>query len=146
LDGAGNPIYDDAELPTVDSAKDAPGDQGGNVRIDWTSGAADFPGAATVTGYRIWRNVPGTIAQQAARVHPLASEGTFQVGGHTLLAHANAYWEEVGDQNAAQLVTYARTVPTGQDSMAGSPANENFMVEAYDDSSHIWWSGTIGGH
>jgi hypothetical protein len=146
LDAAGNPIWDDAELPAVQSALDAPQDQGGNVRVDWNAGAADFPGAGAVTGYRVWRNVPGTIASQAARVQPVTHEGQFQLGGRTLLAHANAYWEQVGEQSAAQLAGYALTVPTGQDSMAGSPATEYFMVEAYDDSSHIWWSGIASGH
>jgi hypothetical protein len=146
IDGAGNPIWDDAEVPSVQSAKDAPQDQGGFVRIDWNGGAADFPGAGTVVGYRVWRSVPGPIAQQAARVRPASGEGIFALGSRTLLAHANAYWEAVGEQPAGQLVTYAKTVPTGQDSVSGSAANEDFMVEAYDDSSHLWYSGTISGH
>ncbi|HET7224909.1 MAG TPA: hypothetical protein VFK69_04255 [Candidatus Eisenbacteria bacterium] len=146
FDAAGNPLWDDAELPSLASVKDAPADQGGLVRADWNAGSNDFPAIGVVTGYRAWRSVPGTMAARLARVHPTSAAGTFAFQGRTLLAHADAYWEMVGEEPAAELASYALTVPTGQDSTVASNADESFMIEAYDDSSHIWWSTPLTGH
>jgi hypothetical protein len=146
FDATGIPLWDDAEPPAIQSVKDAPGDQGGLVRADWNSGCADLPGSGAVVGYRVWRSVPGTLAARLAGVHALGQEGTFAFEGRTLLARASAYWEMVGEQPAARLASYALTVPTGQDSTGSSISDESFMVEAYDDSSHIWWSGALTGH
>jgi len=147
FDSAGNPIWDDSELPALVSAPDAPSDQGGYVRLNWNPGIADAPGAGVVTEYRAWRSVSAPMALELARQHPAsAEEGTFSVQGRTFLTHADAYWEMVASEPAAELSGYALTVPTGQDSMAGSPANEQFMVEALDDSSDTWFSGVLQSH
>lgn len=75
-----------------------------------------------------------------------ALDGRFTFEGRTFLAQANAFWEMVGSQPAAQLGGYALTVPTGQDSSAGASANESFMVQAVDDSNHVWWTSALTGH
>jgi len=146
LDSSGQPLWNDSELPTLVSVKDAPNDQGGSVRVDWTAGAADLPGAAVVSDQRVWRSVPGTMASSLAKAHPVTHAGTFTANGHTLLAQGGNYWELVGEEPGAQLGSYALTVPTGQDSIAGSSADETFMVEDLDDSTHTWYSGTATGH
>ena len=145
FDATGKPLWDDAEQPTFVSVQDARGDQGGFVRANWNSSAADQPGVGVATDYRVWRSVPPGTAAQFATLRPKA-DGVFRVGNRTLLVRANTYWEMVGDAPAAQLASYALTVPTAQDSMAGSSADESFMVEALDDSSHHWFSGTLTAH
>ena len=67
----------------------------------------------------------------------------FQSGERTLMMQAGLYWEMAGEQVAATIPQCALTVPTMQDSVAGDPATQSFMVEAYDDSSHHWFSSVL---
>ena len=147
LDSAGNPLWTDAENPVLASAKDAPQDQGGHVRIAWDAGLGDQAASQAVRGYRGWRalnNVPASLARATA-LRPADGE-PFSVGETRYVYQANLYWEQVGQMNAVQLPSYALTLPTGQDSVAGGSADESFMVEAYDDSSHHWWSNVLVAH
>lgn len=147
FDGAGNPLWDDAENPVLQQAQDAPGDQGGQVRLAWDRSAADAPSAHALTGYRGWRALG---AAPAARLAPLLRtarpDDVVRVEGSRFVLHASQYWEMVAQAPAAQLANYALTVPTGQDSSASGAANESFMVEAYDDSLHHWWSNVLAAH
>jgi len=72
--------------------------------------------------------------------------GAFAEGARHYLSLSGQYWEEVADLPAAQLSGYALTLPTGQDSTGGGAADEAFMIEAYDDSLHHWWSGALDAH
>jgi hypothetical protein len=145
LDTAGNPLWDDAENPTLAAVKDSPGDQGGMVRMTWASGAGDLPDTRAISGYRGWRSLDNAPAAKPASMRPEA-DAVFGVDGRRYVLHAGAYWEEVASMTAAQLPNYALTLPTGQDSTASGSADESFMVEAYDDSSHHWWSGAMTAH
>lgn len=150
LGPAGDALWEDGEAPVIRSARDFPNDQGGALRVKWTPGCADQDAAHVVTGYRVWRALPGDLATRILAARPAgaaSAEGTpFEVGGRTYLATAAGTWEAVGESPAARLASYALTVPTGQDSIAGANADETFMVEAYDDSSHQWFTGEATGH
>lgn len=145
LSAAGAPLWDDAERPTISSARDAAADQGGRVRVSWGASIADHPAVRAATGYRVWRALPEAALATLASVRP-AGDGLFRAGGRTLLARANSFWEMAGEQPASTLPSYALTVATLQDSMAGSPADQSFMVEAYDDSTHHWFSDALVAH
>lgn len=123
--------------------------------MTWDRGLPDHPSIGTARGYRLWRALPAAAASriigQAAAEGGDASDDParpriIQVGEHTVLQRASAYWELAGDQLAVTLPAYARTVTTLQDSTAAGPADEMFMVEAFDDSSHHWFSDTLTGH
>lgn len=142
---AGTSLWDDSELPVIQAATDAAADQGGMVRVTWNASIADHPATNAATGYHVWRALPGSMVASLATVRP-EGEGTFKVGDRTLMFRANVFWEQAGSQSAATLPSYALTVPTLQDSMAGAPGDQSFMVEAYDDSSHHWFSSTLNAH
>lgn len=146
LDAAGAPLWDDSEEPVCLGVQDAPADQGGRVRVTWSPSAADAAASGTARGYRVWRALPATLAAALEASRPAGDEAMFQAEGRTLLATASGYWEMAGEQAAAQLAGYALTVTTGLDSTAAGPADQSFMVEAYDDSSHHWYSGALTGH
>lgn len=141
----GASLWDDSELPAIQTVRDAAADQGGYVRVTWNASIADHPGARSAKGYRVWRALPDAAAASLAGARP-AKEGMFRLGGRDLLFQANSFWEVAGDQVAATLAQYAKTATTMQDSMAGVPADQSFMVEAYDDSSHHWFSSALTGH
>ncbi len=145
LSATGAPLWDDAERPAIVSAKDAAADQGGRVRVTWTASIADHPAARAATGYRVWRALPDVALASFAAARPVG-DGLFKLGNRTLLAHANSYWEMAGEQPAVTLPSYAMTVATMQDSMAGASADQSFMVEAYDDSAHHWFSDALVAH
>ena len=144
-DTAGNTLWDDAENPAISSAKDAPADQGGLVRVTWDASAADSPTARMAKGYHGWRALGSVPPANLSSLRPTADE-PFVIGTHRYLAHANLYWEMVASLPASQLASYALTLPTGQDSMAAGNADESFMVEAFDDSLHHWYSGALVAH
>jgi hypothetical protein len=150
FDAAGNPLWDDAELPVIQSAKDFPNDQGGALRVGWNASCTDLPGSAVAVGYRVWRALPGSIAERIRGARPAGAskspEVPFAVDGRIYVEHAESMWENVGTSPAVELPSYALTVSTGQDSMSGANADEMFMVEAYDDSSHHWFSSSLTGH
>lgn len=136
-------LYDDREVPVLVSARDAANDQGGFVRVTWNATTVDLPATRALTGYRVWRALPAAAAAKMARPE---RDGLFQRDGRTLLLAADLFWELAGTQVAVTLPTYALTVPTMQDSIAGAAADQTFLVEAYDDSSHHWFSNTLVAH
>lgn len=141
----GTPLWNDAEEPTLLTARDAEGDQGGFVRVTWAPSVADHPAARAAAGYRVWRALPPSASAPWTGTER-AEDGLFRSDGRTYLALASTYWELAGEQSAGALPGYACAVTTGRDSTASSPADEMFMVEAYDDSSHHWYSGTLTAH
>ncbi len=146
FDATGNPLWDDAENPVIASAQDAPGDQGGLVRVAWTPGVGDMPTSGAVQGYRGWRALGVAAAARIAPMHAAAPDQPFRSGAGQYVVHAGLYWERVTDAPAAELSAYAVTLPTGQDSTGGAAADESFMIEAYDDSLHHWWSAVKTAH
>ncbi len=143
---SGNALWDDAENPVLEFAQDAPGDQGGFVRLGWDASAADAPSSHAITSYRGWRALGAATAARLALKARFAPDEVFAVDGTQYVVHAGLYWEKVADAVAAQLPSYALTVPTGQDSTAGGSADESFMIEARDDSLHHWWSAALTTH
>lgn len=114
------------------------------MHVRWDASASDPPSTRTITGNRVWRALPAS-ASAKLKNRPERT-GHFQIGDRPMLLHADAFWELAGTQLATTLPQYALTVPTMQDSIAGSPADQSFMVEAYDDSSHHRYSNSITAH
>lgn len=112
----GTPLWDDSELPTFLTVRDAAADQGGFVRTTWTPGIADHPAARAVSGYRVWRALPSGSITSLAGMRP-SGDGMFRLGGRTLLAFASAHWE-LADAPAAP-----RRRGGGPQAMRGSAAS-----------------------
>lgn len=145
ITSTGAALWDDVEVPSIQSARDAADDQGGQVRVTWSASLADHPAARIAKGYRVWRALSGAFAASLAEARPRQA-GRYRMAGRDLLLQADTFWELAGEQPAVQLAGYAKTVPTLMDSVAGNAADQLFMVEAYDDSSHHWFSTSLNAH
>ena len=145
FDPQGTPLWIDSELPDIQTVRDAAADQGGYVRVTWNASIADHPAAAVATEYLVWRALPASEVVSLEDAQPLGG-GVYLDEGRTLLLYESLFWELAGEQAASTLPSYAMTVPTMLDSVAGNPADQSFMVEAVDDSNHHWFSAVLIGH
>jgi len=121
--------------------RDYPNDQGGKVRLQWTASYLDTLPTLGVYEYGIWRQVPdGTAARALAHGATRAAAGGIAQPGMLRVTRNGAralYWEGVGTVSARGAASYTFTVPTYQDSVAGSHPFTTFMV----DASLNTWSG-----
>jgi len=122
--------------PIIVAVRDVPRDQGGRVFLTWRS-ALDRPGLMIVTGYRVWRRAPDPTAAAAARTGAGEPDARPPSPGadraHGALGDERAqenFWEAIATLPAEQLVSYAYTAPTTQDSMADSNPYTAFFVTA----------------
>lgn len=102
--------------PVIAGVRDVPNDQGGRVFLTWRC-PLDQPGLRIVTSYRVWRRAPPPAAARAGRA-PNAR------------AQDETFWEAIATLPAEQLVSYAYTAATSQDSIAGSNPYTAFFVTA----------------
>ena len=117
--------------PTITRVRDVPGDQGGYVTVSWDASYLDA--AFGVAEYRVFRSVPASLANAAARraltadSDVAAREGAWLAGS---FAGATIYWEYVGTQAAQAFAGYSMVVATPADSSFISNELTRFMVEA----------------
>jgi hypothetical protein len=143
--------------PTVDSAEDNPGDQGGKVILRWVASQRDRFDSPAISHYSVWRSTDFVTAAAAAagvgvdtRVVKNPLEVTEDFAGRAVWERATAsgpeYWEWIVNQDAFYLPSYSYTAPTRQDSVAGEPAIHYFKVIAHEydyPQTRAWESGTV---
>lgn len=138
--------------PVLATVKDLPNDEGGLVRVSWQASPVDTdPAMREVTDYLVFRSATSSTVL-AKRSHG-GLRGTADLGrlvlGDVLMRSSGAqteYWELVGTHAAFHLPTYALTVPTPGDSVAGSSPWSAFMVMARDGSARWWTSEPESGY
>ncbi|MDH4351357.1 MAG: T9SS type A sorting domain-containing protein, partial [Gemmatimonadota bacterium] len=141
--------------PTVVSAKDNPGDQGGKVILLWLSSQRDRFDNPAISYYSVWRSTDFVAAaEQAAAPAGLVVHDPLDVpadfAGTALwereTANGPEYWEWIANQDAFYQSSYSLTAPTRQDSVAGNPATHYFKVIAHEyqyPQTRAWESGTV---
>jgi len=107
--------------PVITSVRDALGDQGGRVVLEWNATYLDTP-PQPLSGYSIWRRVPSASALSMRRARPLRQTGG--AGTHAV------YWEFVDELPARGRAGYSYTAATTTDSTATSNPRTSFMVSA----------------
>ena len=122
----------EASNPAIVAVRDVPNDQGGRVFVNWHC-VLDKPGVQKVTGYRVWRRVPGLVSAQPS--NPTRVLGAASVAG-TL---AETFWEAIANLPAAQLVSYGYTAATTQDSLPGSNPYTAYFVQALTADPFVWY-------
>lgn len=139
--------------PKLVDVSDVLGDQGGQVRIDWTPGYVEFDPYLQVNVYYVLRQVPAALANRLTRAGArLVHEPTEPARGERVIlaqpsGTAVTYWEYVGQSPAFQSDTYSFIAPTTSDSVVGVPASTQFMLQARNASgSRYWFSNVKVGH
>jgi hypothetical protein len=141
--------------PTIDSADDNPGDQGGQVIVRWIASEHDrfyYPG---ISHYSVWRATDFAAVQALAsspRIVESPAEISRDFAGAALweepTANGPVFWEWVANQNAFYQDTYSLLAPTRQDEVPGVPAPHYFKVFAHEASypqTRTWESAVVTG-
>lgn len=102
--------------------RDVPRDQGGRVFVTWNRHPSDIVNGS-ITGYRVWRQVPNGSAQRTAASAAIERRTTLGAAGPI-------YWEAAATLPAQRFESYGFTAETAQDSMAGSNPSTLFFVTA----------------
>lgn len=139
--------------PKLVDVSDVLGDQGGQVRLDWTPGYVEFDPYLQVASYYVLREVPAALAARMERAGArLVREPAEPAKDErVILAQANGtavtYWEYVGQSPAFQSDTYSFVAPTTSDSVPGVPASTQWMLQARNSTgSRYWFSNVRVGH
>jgi hypothetical protein len=141
--------------PTVMSADDNPGDQGGKVALDWLASDHDIRYYNEITYYSIWRatdevsfaNADPALGPlrdipivDASDVGPDFTGPAIRIGQ---IAETTYYWEWVGNQNARSAAGYSFLTATRQDSTAGVPAVHYFQVLSHTSDPYKFWESNV---
>lgn len=115
-------------IPHIASVRDVPNDQGGHVFVRWSASDLDVPGKRVITGYRVWRRTPLTMANAASRARIERNQVTGE------------FWEALATLPVSALGGYAYTAPTTQDSLPGGNPFTAFFVQALTADPFVWYS------
>jgi hypothetical protein len=153
--------YGDAR-PFITRIADVPGDQGGEVSIQWTASYLDALPNRTVTQYSIWRRVPGGLsavpggganganaasaASGSATPRPSPAAAAAALADHrealrtTIESAQVIYWEYVETQPARMLPGYSVVLPTTGDSTGTANLRTSFMIDAESAGAQMFWA------
>jgi len=115
--------------PVITRVRDALGDQGGAVVIEWTASYLDAP-PTPLSGYSIWRRAPsGVMATRGARPLRVTGPTTSQA----------VFWEYVTTVPARARAGYSYVAATTTDSLSPSSPRTSFMVSAEMTGSSTYY-------
>jgi hypothetical protein len=159
-------IEADGDLPMLSGAltqaADVPNDEGGALALAYAAPYADAgEELPEITGYNVWRRVPGSAPALAAtsvamdEAGALAELGAALRGTHTLSAAAatrlrfpSGTWESIGFHAAVLDSQYRFVVNTLNDSGPAVPnADETYVVTAHSTTPSLFGiSNALAGH
>ena len=137
--------------PDILAVTDNPGDQGGQVALDWRASERDALLYQGISHYSTWRAVGPVPAANAVGMPDARAYGREVVLADVSADFAgDAYyvdrtttgdylWEFVGTQDAIYASGYSDLVSTRQDSIAGNPAQHYFQVVAHTFTPSIFF-------
>jgi hypothetical protein len=133
--------------PTIVSIADVPGDQGGQVAIEWNRSYLDKAQYNAITDYTIWRQYPpGTKIESIGRkwdgtLPTDRSDRVYQRIERTDQSGQvkTDYWEYIGLVEATHLEGYAYIAPTLEDSSAGGTPFFLYFVSANTSDPFTHW-------
>jgi hypothetical protein len=140
--------------PTIMTANDNPGDQGGQVVLRWAASQRDRFDSPAISHYSIWRStdVVAATAATAPASAALRVADPFAIGPDFAGAaiweeptpEGPAYWEWIANQSATYQDSYSILAATRQDEVTGVPAPHYFKVVAHETDypqTRAWESG-----
>ncbi len=117
----------------ITSARDVPGDQGGEVRVLWSSSCADVPAYHGIESYTLWRRVSAAAAARALAAGVAPAGGAAAGPGRLRITRDGAqtlYWEFIANVPARTADGYGYTASTAADSTASGVPWNVFFVDA----------------
>lgn len=134
----------------ITDVRDVANDQGGSVRVSWTASYLDVEPEFGIFDYRLWRQVPVSLAARLALTRGISDDPDQAAArGHLWLGLQAYAWELVTAQPASSLTDYSLTTSTTSDSVAGSNPLTVFMVEARTADwvgADRWYSAPDSGY
>jgi len=155
--------------PTVSSANDNPGDQGGYVDLDWWASDRDKQPYTLISYYSTWRATDAPFAaatpdksdgdalQTAVRAAEatwpdatvVTSPGDIASGfdGEAIWVEegpqgAPIFWEWMASRTATYQIGYSYLAPTRADSSGAGPATHYFKVIAHTTNQYVFWESS----
>jgi len=133
--------------PDIYSAKDVPGDEGGQVNIAWYASRLDNTSEPMISHYSLWRSIEESAAMLAMRSSAVITADALEVTLETNPGAVRAgellgepyFWELVGTVGASFIETYAAVIPTLFDSTDTSPGNHYFQIMAHTEDPLTFW-------
>ena len=142
--------------PALTSVRDTPNDQGGKVKVSWTSSYLDADPTFGIVDYRLWRSAPQALVSELVAgsgdrrftrdADEAAATGALLIQS---LAGVDYAWELVASQAAAGIGAYSLVTATTSDSVPESNPLTVFAVEARAGtgvSANHWWSAPDSGY
>jgi len=138
--------------PAITGIADVVGDQGGHVRLAWSSSYLDADPYYAISSYYIWRQTPASSAMAAmklgARWEDDAGTGATATAASAaptpgrLFRHSSApgyAWEFIASQPTNGSTQYTYTAATTRDSTGTANPRTAFMVEARWTGGTAFW-------
>ena len=124
--------------------EDVPGDQGGEVEIEWNASHLDVPNGS-LSYYSVWRQLlpePDNISS-ASLVTPEDIPAEFNGTAIRRIAEGGdvSYWEWNGNQPAQQNASYAFVAQTSTNRISSDDGNNNFMIVAHTTEAAVFFDG-----
>jgi hypothetical protein len=133
--------------PSLLSVLDIPGDQGGQVRVQWGRSMYDQPAYNLVSYYSIWRGVRGTSAPAGGNIiKPSATRPEFAGEAYRIDESPSGVatlWEWVANVPTHNFTTYSFVAPTLSDSGTGSTPYYKFFVSAQGIQANLFWDSQV---
>lgn len=139
-------------------AADVPGDQGGQVWLEFSASRLDTWMSPQTDYYSVWRSIP-LAAQIAAEggmnfVDEMALDGGLtrlsgpnqanaELVGTAYFVSAEGAWQLIGTIDAHYLQLYGFLAQTARDSTSLDPAVEQYFVSAHGTSGVDWWDSFV---
>ncbi|MGH7740849.1 MAG: FlgD immunoglobulin-like domain containing protein [Candidatus Eiseniibacteriota bacterium] len=133
--------YGDAR-PLITKIADIPGDQGGEISLQWSASYLDANPSRTVTQYSVWRRVPGgtASAQPSAAARAAAARDSRPALRATPDGVQVIYWEYVETDPARMLPGYSAVIATTSDSTGALNAKTSYMIDAESPDGQMFWA------
>ena len=133
--------------PDIYSAKDVPGDEGGQVNLAWYASRLDNTSEPMIAHYSLWRAIEESAAMLAMRSGDVPSVDELEITLETKPGAVRAgellgepyFWELVGTVGSSFIETYAAVMPTLFDSTDTSPGNHYFQIMAHTEDPLTFW-------
>lgn len=143
----GRCINPETARPVLTDVRDVPSDQGGNVFLRWLASPRDVSGARLITGYRVWRRIPTSLAAsggfkdtgggQFSHAEKLSNSDRFR-----FLPDQDEFWEAVATVPAGMLDAYGYTASTTRDSLPGDNPLTAFFVSALTGDPFVFFDSS----
>jgi hypothetical protein len=130
--------------PSIKQVRDVAGDQGGEIKVEWSASRLDVFDERTITYYSVWRALDPMLSpspNENLLVEVSDVKEDFQGRAYRVerTPAGDYFWEWIGNINASYLPGYAFTAATLADSTGSDPHWRYFQVAAHTSDPYVFW-------